>query len=243
MTDRILEKKGVVVRHSLLERVEHWTIALSGLVLLLTGLFELPIARRYFITELPGLGWSGDYITSLKIHYAASIVFIAAGVFHLVYHGLLRHDGMMPQKGDIRASVEVIRSFFGKGEEPPFDKYLPEQRLAYAGMAFIIGLLILSGLVKTWKNLFDPQLSPPLVMIATWVHNTAFILFILAFVAHLGALILKPNRPLVRSIFTGSVRLDYARKRHPLWVQRLERKRPERNPGAKEQDERVSENT
>ena len=65
----------------------------------------------------------------------------------------------------------------------------------------------------------------------------------LAALAHLGALILKPNRPLVRSIFTGSVRLEYARERHPLWVARLERKRPERNSGARKQDERIPENT
>ena len=222
MEERILEKEGLIVRHSLLERVEHWSVALSGLILLLTGFFELPIARRYFITEIPGLGWSGDYITSLKIHYAASVVFIAAGLFHLAYHGLLRHDGMIPRKGDLRASVEVIRSFFGKGEEPPFDKYLPEQRLAYAGMAVIIALLILSGLVKTWKNLFDPQLSPPLVLTATWVHDGAFILFLLAFLAHVGALVLKPNRPMILGIFSGKVRLDYARERHPFWISRLE---------------------
>jgi len=222
MEERILENKGLVVRHSLLERIEHWAVALSGLVLLATGLFELPIARRYFITELPGLGWSGDFITSLNIHYAASVVFISACFFHLVYHGLLGHEGMIPRKGDLRASVEVIRSFFGRGKEPPFDKYLPEQRLAYAGMAVIVALLIFSGLVKTWKNLFDPSLSPVLVLTATWVHNGAFVLFLLAFVAHVAALILKPNRPMIRGIFTGSVRLDYARKRHPFWISRVE---------------------
>lgn len=222
MTERVLEKKGFVVRHSLLERIEHWAVALSGLVLVATGFFELPVAKRYYITGIPGLGWSGDYITSLNVHYAASAVFIAACLFHLVHHGLLRHDGMIPRKGDLRTSLEVIRSFFGKGEEPPFDKYLPEQRLAWAGMAVIIALLILSGLVKTWKNLVDPQLSPTLVLTATWVHNGAFLLFLLAFLAHIGALVLKPNRPMVRGIFTGTVRLDYARKRHPLWMSRLE---------------------
>jgi hypothetical protein len=47
-------------------------------------------------------------------------------------------------------------------------------------------------------------------------------LFILAVAGHLGALILKPNRPMVRGIFTGAVRLDYARHRHPLWMMAVE---------------------
>jgi cytochrome b subunit of formate dehydrogenase len=222
MSDRILKDKGLVVRHSLVELVEHWAIALSGLLLLVTGIFELPMANRYYITSVPGLAWSGDFIKSLYIHYAASVVFIAAAVFHLLYHGILGERAMIPKAGDLKTSIEVMKSFFGKGEEPPFPKYLPEQRLAYAGMAFIIAMLILSGLVKTYKNIYAPDMSLTLVLWATWVHNVFFVLFILAFIAHIGALILKPNRPMVRGIFTGTVALDYARRRHPLWLKELE---------------------
>jgi cytochrome b subunit of formate dehydrogenase len=222
MSDRILKDKGLVVRHSLVELVEHWAIALSGLLLLVTGIFELPMASRYYVTSVPGLAWSGDFIKSLYIHYAASVVFIAAAVFHLLYHGILGERGMIPRAGDLKSSIEVMKSFFGKGEEPPFPKYLPEQRLAYVGMAVIIAMLILSGLVKTYKNIYAPDMSLTLVFWATWIHNVFFVLFILAFFAHIGALVLKPNRPMIRGIFTGAVGLDYARRRHPLWLEELE---------------------
>lgn len=218
MTERILEDKGLVVRHSILELFEHWAIASSGIILIFTGIFELPIARRYYINELPGFAWSADFIISMKIHYMASVVFVAVGLFHIIYHGILGDRGMMPRKGDVKQSIEVIKTFFGKGEEPPFHKYLPEQRLAYAGMAVIIGVLIVSGLMKTYKNLIDPQMSEGLTLIATWAHNIFFVLFIFAFIGHMAAIILKPNRPMVRGIFTGRVRLDYAKHRHPLWI-------------------------
>ncbi|MDI9569518.1 MAG: cytochrome b/b6 domain-containing protein [Pseudomonadota bacterium] len=239
MSDRILPEKGLVVRHGIVEIGEHWAIAISGLILLVTGLFELPLANRYYITSLPGLGWSGDFIKALYIHYAASVVFIAASVFHLLYHGIRGERGMLPQWEDIRASILVIGSFFGKGEEPPFHKYLPEQRLAYVGMAVIIAMLILSGLVKTYKNLYAPDMPLALTIWATWIHNVFFVLFILALAAHIGALALKPNRPMFRGIFTGTVRLDYARRRHPLWIAELEGKdegeaRLEGPPGVEE---------
>jgi cytochrome b subunit of formate dehydrogenase len=218
MSISINEEKNRIVRHGLPELTEHWALALSGLVLLLSGLFELPMAARYKITAIPGFAWSGDFIASLSIHYAASVVFIAAAFFHLVYHGLLNDRGLIPRKGDLGASVEVIKTFFGKGEEPPFDKYLPEQRLAYLGMAVTIAVIILTGLVKTYKNVYAPDLPHVLFLWATWLHNIFFILFIMAFAGHIGAIILKPNRPMVRGIFTGAVRLDYARHRHPLWL-------------------------
>jgi formate dehydrogenase gamma subunit len=223
MSERILEENNRVVRHGMLELAEHWTIALSGLVLLLSGLFELPMSARYGITSIPGFSWSGDFITSLNVHYAASVVFIAASLFHLIYHGLAGEQKLLPQKGDVKTSIAVIKTLFGRDEEPPFGKYLPEQRLAYAGMAVIIAVLILSGLMKTYKNVYAPDMSHALVLWATRLHNIFFVLFVLAFIAHIGAILLKPNRPMARGIFTGKVRLDYARHRHSLWMAEFEK--------------------
>lgn len=237
MSDKILKEKGLVVRHGALELMEHWFIALSGLVLLLTGMFQMPMAGRYYITSVPGLTWSGDYIVSLYVHYAASIILIAAFFFHLFFHGLQKEKGLIPQKGDIKASVIVVKSFFGIGKEPPFHKYLPEQRLAYVGMALVITLLIISGLIKVYKNVYAPDMNYTTVLWATWVHNITFILFIFAFAGHMGAILLKPNRPMIRGIFTGRVRLDYALHRHSLWIEDLERMQKKETPELLEKTE------
>jgi cytochrome b subunit of formate dehydrogenase len=223
MVDKILTEKNLVSRHSMIELIEHWAIAISGLLLLLTGIFELPVAKRYYVITLPGLGWSADFITSLYIHYAAALVFTTVGIFHLVYHGFRGETGMIPQKGDMASSVTVIKSLFGFGKEPPMHKYLPEQRLAYAGMAFIIVMLIISGLIKTYKNIYVPDMSLAIVLTATWIHNIFFVLFFLAFLGHMAAIMLRPNWPMVRGILTGKVRLDYARHRHALWLDDIEK--------------------
>lgn len=227
MNEKIIREKRLVVRHSVVELIEHWAIALSGLALVLSGMFEMPMANRYYISSVPGLAWSADYIVSLKVHYMASIVFVAAALFHAVYHGLRGDRGMIPRRGDIRTSIEVVKSFFGRGKEPPFHKYLPEQRLAYVGMAAIIAMLIVSGLVKTYKNIYAPDMNYAVVLWATWAHNIGFVLFVLAFFAHMAAIVLKPNRPMLRGILTGAVRLDYAEHRHPLWIAEIEGAAPE----------------
>jgi cytochrome b subunit of formate dehydrogenase len=222
MAEKILFEKNLVSRHCVIELIEHWAIAISGLVLLLTGIFELPVAKRYYVITVPGLGWSADFITSLYLHYTAALVFTVTGVFHLVYHGIRGEKGMIPRKGDMAESVTVIKSLFGIGQEPPLHKYLPEQRLAYVGMAFIIVMLIISGLIKTYKNIYAPDMSLKVVLTATWVHNIFFVLFFLAFLGHMAAIALRPNWPMVRGIFTGNVRLDYARHRHALWLADIE---------------------
>ena len=245
MAEKIIREKGRVIRHDVVELVEHWAIALSGLALVLSGMFEMPMASRYYITSVPGLAWSGDFIVSLSVHYAASIVFVAASLFHVVYHGMRGDRGMIPQKADLRTSIEVMKSFFGKGKEPPFHKYLPEQRLAYAGMVFIIAMLILSGLVKTFKNVYAPDMAYAAVLGATWTHNIFFVLFVLAFMAHMAAIVLKPNRPMLRGILTGAVNLDYAVHRHPLWIAEIEgaKEKPTQavDPAAEAKDSAVEE--
>lgn len=56
-------------------------------------------------------------------------------IFHLVYHLMLKERAMVPKSGDLSESIKVVKTFITKEPEPPFGKYLPEQRLAYAAIA------------------------------------------------------------------------------------------------------------
>jgi formate dehydrogenase gamma subunit len=221
MQERIVKEKGIVLRHSLVELAEHWLLAISGLLLIFSGFGELPMYKRYMVTEIPGLGWAGDFFINLKIHYLAGIVFVSIMVFHALYHGWLRHQGLIPKKGDVKASLITILSMFGFGKEPKSDKYLPEQRLAYAYLGGVGLILVLTGMVKVLKNLPDISFSPSLITWMTLIHTFATIFFLLGVLAHLAALIFKVNRPLVKSIFTGKVDLEYAQDRHTIWYDEM----------------------
>ncbi len=221
MRERIIEEEKVVLRHSPIELIEHWVLALSGLALIFSGFGELPMYKRFMVTKIPGLSWAGDFLINLQIHYLSGIVFVSIIVFHAVYHGWLGHQGLLPKKGDITASIKTILSMFGFGEEPPSHKYLPEQRLAYAYLGGIGLILVFTGLIKVIKNLPGVFLPPQFITAVTLIHTFATIFFLLGVLAHLAALIFKVNRPLAKSIFTKKVDLDYVKKRHPLWYQDL----------------------
>lgn len=227
MKERIIEDKKIIIRHSPIEIVEHWVLAISGLLLIFSGLGELPMYKRFMVTQIPGLSWAGDYLINLKIHYLAGITFVSIMVFHALYHGWLGHQGLIPKKGDIKASWQTIISMLGFGEEPKAGKYLPEQRLAYAYLGGIGLILVLTGLIKVLKN--DPRIffSPATITTVTLIHTFATIFFILGVLAHLAALLFKVNRPLAKSIFTGKVDLDYAKERHALWYEELLKEKTE----------------
>ena len=227
MEERIIRERETVLRHSPVELAEHWILAISGLLLIFSGFGELPMYKRYMVTEIPGLGWAGDFFINLKIHYLAGIVFVSIMVFHALYHGWIGHQGLIPRRGDFKASLITILSLFGFGEEPKSDKYLPEQRLAYAYLGGMGLILVLTGMVKVIKNLPGVYLSPTLITSMTLIHTFATIFFLLGVVAHLAALIFKVNRPLVKSVFTGEVDLGYVKDRHTVWYEELLRKKVE----------------
>jgi len=220
--ERILHEERAILRHTLVERLEHWILALSGFILVFSGFGELPMYKRYMVTEIPGLSWAGDFFINLKIHYLAAIVFVSVMVFHALYHGWLGHRGLLPRKGDFRDSAKTILSMFGFGEEPEADKYLPEQRLAYAYLAGVGLILVITGVFKVLKNLPEVYFSPWFITAVTLIHTFATIFFLLGIIAHVAALVFKVNRPMVKPIFTGKMDLEYARNRHPIWYQRLE---------------------
>jgi len=233
--EKIIKDKSAVLRHSPVELAEHWILAISGLLLIFSGFGELPMYKRYMVTEIPGLGWAGDFFINLKIHYLAGIVFVSIMVFHAIYHGWLGHQGLLPRRGDVKASFITLLSMFGFGEEPKSDKYLPEQRLAYAYLGGMGLILVLTGMVKVIKNLPGVYLSPILITSMTLIHTFTTVFFLLGVLAHLAALIFKVNRPLVKSVFTGKIDLRYVEERHTAWYDTLmgRKVKDERKEGVK----------
>lgn len=211
-------------RHGFSVRFVHWTVAVSTFLLIFSGMGQMPIYKRYMVDQLPGLGWTSDYSITLAIHYWAAAALILAVVYHLVYHGLRRDFAILPRRGDVKESGRIIMAMLGRGEEPDNDKYLAEQRLAYAFIGFSLLLVIVTGVIKVLKNLLQFSFSEGVVFWATTLHNVGMFLIIIGVMAHLGAFLFKDNRFLLPGMFTGKVDLDYARRRHRLWSEQMDKK-------------------
>lgn len=212
-------------RYSWIVQFEHWLVALSGVMLIFTGLGCLPLFKRYYITELPGFKWTADFYIVTKLHYIFAILFTFGVIFHVTYHLLRRDFGLLPKKGDLIKSFKTILASFGLMKEPPADKWLPEQRYAYVGIAGVTSVVVGTGIIKVLKNLEWIILSPKTESTINLLHTIFGGLFILLFFVHLFfVLAVKANWPLLKAMITGKVDEDYVRERHPLWFERIKEK-------------------
>lgn len=206
-----------VLRHPLSVRLVHWALALSGLVLVFSGFGQMPMYKRYNVVDIPGFSWASNYEITLLMHYYAAIVFMLAALFHLVYHLRRGERAAWPKRGDMSESIQIIKAMMAGKAEPPHEKFLAEQRLAYAAIFVVSAILIVTGLIKTYVNMGPIVINPTFLLIVTYTHTFATMAFIFLFIAHLAAFLIKANRPLLPSMISGYVPQAYARERHPLW--------------------------
>lgn len=223
-----------ILRQSFENRLSHWLIAISTFVLIFSGFGQMPMYARYGIAALPGMAWAADYHLTLAIHYLAGAVLVFAVVFHVLGAVLTERYTIVPRRGDVKESAQIIAAMLGRGEEPPSHKYLAEQRLAYAFIGANILLVTLTGIVKVVKNLPGIEMNNTVIFISTTIHNVAAVFIILGIVGHLAAFLIKANRALLPAMFSGYVDRAYAEERHPLWYTEL---RPEQvEPASMESD-------
>lgn len=209
---------GKVLRHSMTVRLTHWIIACSGIMLLFSGFGQMPMYKRYNVVKIPGLAWSSNYEITLLLHYIAAAVFTATVVFHLLYHFRRKEFSILPQKGDLGNGIQGFLAMFGLGTEPRHEKFQAKQRIIYLVIGLTSLLLILTGLVKSYKNMGIITLDPMFLQWTAFIHTGLGMAFMLLFLAHVAALLLKSHRPMIPSMFTGKISREYVEKHHPDWV-------------------------
>ena len=102
-------EKGWVLRWGLVERIEHFVMAVVMPTLILTGLSMLIIKA---LNMIPPTGLHG-------VHMLCSGLFGGVAVFHLMYNlGLRRRTRIWITKGDVKDTVALIRYYLGWGKMP-----------------------------------------------------------------------------------------------------------------------------
>ena len=79
-------------------RFVRYTYIFTVFILALTGFGQMPIFKRYYIADIPGLGWLAQFYVTHYMHYLAAILFIALSAYVIV-------DYLMTHRSRIKLSV------------------------------------------------------------------------------------------------------------------------------------------
>jgi len=75
-------------------------------MLALSGFAQMPIFKRYYIADIPGLGWLAKFYITHYIHYLAAILFVALFVYVIIdFLGIGRKRFRITTLGYIKGTI------------------------------------------------------------------------------------------------------------------------------------------
>jgi formate dehydrogenase subunit gamma len=196
----------MVKKASAAEIINHWVLAVSCILLIITGygfLFQLTQISSLF----------GSFITMKTVHNWTGIVFSVSLVGTLFNY--------LGEALDLSVDdwnwIKIGGGYLTKGHVnvPPMGKINTGQKLYYLAI-LAAGMGIVASGLAIW---LVPGM-PTLTLVSHLAHNIAFVLFVVAVPAHiyLGTL---ANPGLLQIMIHGMVPLEVAKKRYPKWMKEM----------------------
>ena len=82
--------------------------------LALSGFAQMPIFKRYYIADIPGLGWLAEFYVTHYIHYLGAILFLTLSAYMIIdYVMSSRKSRRMTTTGYVRAAL--LAGILGSG--------------------------------------------------------------------------------------------------------------------------------
>lgn len=84
-----------------------WYLYLASLIMLaFTGFGQMPLYKRYYIADIPGMAWSADFYITHLVHYIFSIILFGIASYAVFNHVLIdKKSTALTTSGYVRAVI------------------------------------------------------------------------------------------------------------------------------------------
>lgn len=198
-------KRDELTRYTAGTRVNHWIVAISFVLLALSGL-ALFHPAMFWLTNLFGGGpWTRILHPFIGVVMIALFVLLAAKLWS---------DNRMQDRDWrwIRDARDVIAN--REDNLPEVGRYNAGQKLVFWVIVICLPLLLLSGIV-IWRAYFAQYFPIEAIRLASLVHAFFAFVLMLAIIIHIYAAIWVKGS--VRAMTRGTVSYGWAWKHHRLW--------------------------
>lgn len=204
-----MSNKDDIRRYKDGERLHHWIVAVTFILLAMSGL-ALFHPSLYWLTNLFG----GGQWTRILHPFIGLVMFVSVMVLMVRFwrHNLVNRDDLRW----IRYLPDALHK--REGRLPPVGRYNAGQKIIYWSTVIGMFLLLFSGLIM-WQPYFAPVFPIGLVRFAILVHAFSAILLMMVIILHIYAAIWVKGS--LQAMVRGTVSRTWAKKHHPLWYREV----------------------
>jgi cytochrome b subunit of formate dehydrogenase len=219
--------RGLYVRMTLNERLQHGTLALSFITLVVTG-FMLRYPDAWWVATIRSVTPEFFEVRSW-VHRIAGITLLGAGVYHLYYIIVvprgkqLLHD-LLPKISDATDALNVAKYNLGIiNEKPLLDRFSYIEKAEY--WALVWGTIVMgaTGFILWFDNTFLGLLGKQWWDVARVIHfYEAWLATLAIIVWHFYFVIFNPDvYPMNLAWLTGTISEEEMADEHPLELRRI----------------------
>ena len=220
-----MEEKTMVQRFTRSQRVQHFLLLISFIILIITGL-----ALKFHDS------WLGKLVITLEggviargiFHRSAAVLLIFVAFYHFLYIIFTRYAHeefllMVPRLKDFEDAFQSVSFALGlSSEHPRVDKYAPQEKFQYWAVVAGSLVMIITGLVlwyQTQAMLILPKWAIDITQVAHGYQGVIIAVVILLW--HLYIVHLNPKRfPMSRIWIDGKISLEELKTEHSLEYKR-----------------------
>ena len=217
------------LRMSANERVQHFLLLSSFIVLVITG-FALKFPESFWVKGIAAIIGQNTFEARGIVHRVASVVLVIVSVYHVFYllftaRGRQLLKDFLPKKQDITDFIQSMKYLFGKSETKPlFGRFSYIEKMEYWAVVWGTFIMGVTGVILWFENFFLKYVTNTGMDISAAIHYYEAILASLAIVVwHFYFIFLNPDvYPMNKAWIKGYLTKEEMEKEHPLELTELE---------------------
>ncbi len=218
---------SLYLRMSLNERIQHFTLAISFILLVITG-FMLSYPNSWWATHIRDLSSESFEYRSL-IHRISAVVMVLISVYHIYYISFTQRGkklvkDLFPKIQDIKDAMGVLRFNVGLSDtKPKLDRFSYVEKAEY--WAVIWGTIVMSatGIIMWFENTFIGLFTKLGWDIARTIHYyEAWLALLSILVWHFYFVMFNPDvYPMNLAWIKGNISEEEMLEEHPLEYEKI----------------------
>ncbi|MGQ9798772.1 MAG: cytochrome b/b6 domain-containing protein [Ignavibacterium sp.] len=218
---------GLYLRMTLSERIQHATMALSFIILVITG-FMLRFPESWWVSHIRDISSDAFEYRSL-IHRIAAVAMITISLYHLYYilftkRGRQLVYDLLPRWQDVKDAIGVAKFNLGfSNQKPKLDRFSYVEKAEYWALIWGTVVMSVTGLIMWIYTDAAGTFSKLEWDIARTIHYFEAWLALLAIVVwHFYFVIFNPDvYPMNLAWLKGTLTEEEMAHEHPLELERL----------------------
>ncbi|KXK55513.1 MAG: Formate dehydrogenase-like protein cytochrome b subunit [Chlorobi bacterium OLB5] len=216
------------LRMSFNERIQHFLLFSSFIVLILTG-FGLKFPEAFWVKWIVFIIGENAFEARGIVHRIAAIVMIAASVYHVYYilfvpRGKQLLKDFLPRKQDLLDFKDSILYLIGKSDiKPKLGRFSYIEKMEYWAVVWGTVIMSATGFILWFENTFLKIVGTEGMEVSTVIHYYEAILASLAILVwHFYFIFVNPDvYPMNKAWIKGTLTKEQMEHEHPLELEEI----------------------